>query len=429
MKDFKIKRYDYGRQQQRKQAARATVATIVLTVAALAAGWMIYPPVYDFVTNYDPQSLLQGEEPPAPAPAPPVSSSGSQPPQEEQKPEEEVFPQRAAYLPPETVADAARLEATLLSLREKGMDGVILDLKDRDGMVRYQSSLELVASNRAQSEEAWSLSQTAGAIRQAGLIPVGRIYAFRDHTSTAYMYESAVKYMDSPVNWIDDSKANGGKPWLNPNDQRAQDYIVALVEEAAENGVSAILLDGVQFPEGVSLELATYGNTGTLDRSAVLAGFLTRARGAAEARGGKLATTVNLLSAAGLSSVRYGEDVGQVIEAAGRAAVEVMPEQFGNGVTSEALTLSAPAQDPYNTVSEGLKASAEVLFGGEEGEEAAGRAELTAVVQAYTSTLLSEAANKTYGPQEVAEQVRAAEQAGIHSIWYLDPLGAYSSVG
>lgn len=428
MKDFKIKRYDYGRQQQRKQAARATVATIVLTVAALAAGWMIYPPVYDFVTNYDPQSLLQGEEPPAPAPAPPVSSSGSQPPQEEQKPEE-VFPQRAAYLPPETVADAARLEAALLSLREKGMDGVILDLKDRDGMVRYQSSLELVASNRAQSEEAWSLSQTAGAIRQAGLIPVGRIYAFRDHTSTAYMYESAVKYMDSPVNWIDDSKANGGKPWLNPNDQRAQDYIVALVEEAAENGVSAILLDGVQFPEGVSLELATYGNTGALDRSAVLAGFLTRARGAAEARGGKLATTVNLLSAAGLSSVRYGEDVGQVIEAAGRAVVEVMPEQFGNGVTSEALTLSAPAQDPYNTVSEGLKASAAVLFGGEEGEEAAGRTELTAVVQAYTSTLLSEAANKTYGPQEVAEQVRAAEQAGIHSIWYLDPLGAYSSVG
>ena len=75
MKDFKIKRYDYGRQQQRKQAARATVATIVLTVAALAAGWMIYPPVYDFVTNYDPQSLLQGEEPPAPAPAPPGSPS------------------------------------------------------------------------------------------------------------------------------------------------------------------------------------------------------------------------------------------------------------------------------------------------------------------------------------------------------------------
>ena len=64
--------------------------------------------------------------------------------------------------------------------------------------------------------------------------------------------------MDSPVNWIDDSKANGGKPWLNPNDKEAQDYIIALVEEAAGNGLGAILLDGVQFPEGVSLNLATY---------------------------------------------------------------------------------------------------------------------------------------------------------------------------
>ena len=135
------------------------------------------------------------------------------------------------------------------------------------------------------------------------------------------------------------------------------------------------------------------------------------------------------MTAAAMTAMNSSSGQLAAAHAAGRAVVEVMPEQFGNGVTSEALTLSAPAQDPYNTVSEGLKASAAVLFGGEEGEEAAGRAELTAVVQAYTSTLLSEAANKTYGPQEVAEQVRAAEQAGIHSIWYLDPLGAYSSVG
>ena len=141
-------------------------------------------------------------------------------------------------------------------------------------------------------------------IRQAGLVPVGRVYAFKDRTATAHMYESAVKYMDSPVNWIDDSKANGGKPWLNPNDKEAQDYIIALVEEAAGSGLGAILLDGVQFPEGVSLNLATYGNTGTLDKSAILADFLARARGAGEGAGGQVATTVNLISAAGLSNVR-----------------------------------------------------------------------------------------------------------------------------
>ena len=158
---------------------------------------------------------------------------------------------------------------------------------------------------------------------------MGRLFAFKDRTATAHMYDSAVKYMDSEVNWIDDSRDNGGKSWLNPNNREAQDYIIALTEEAVGMGLEAVLPDGVQFPEGVSLNLATYGNTGTLDKSAILTDFLTRARGAAEGKGGYIATTVNLLSAAGLSDVRYGDDVAAVISAAGRAVVEVMPEQFG----------------------------------------------------------------------------------------------------
>lgn len=269
MKDFKIKHYDYGRTQQRKQGRRAVVVTLLMTAAALAVGWFAYPPVYEMVTGYE--ALLSQRQDPDPSqpvtPQPEPSSVSSS--QEEPGGEEmAVFPQSAAYLPPEVVEDKALREAALASMKQKGMDGVIFDLKDQQGMVRYQSGLELVESNRAQAERAYPLPEVIEEIRQAGLVPVGRVYAFKDRTATAHMYESAVKYMDSPVNWIDDSKANGGKPWLNPNDKEAQDYIIALVEEAANSGLGAILLDGVQFPEGVSLNLATYGNTGTLDKSA-----------------------------------------------------------------------------------------------------------------------------------------------------------------
>ena len=346
-----------------------------------------------------------------------------------------VFPQSAAYLPPEGVEDKALREAALASMKQKGMDGVIFDLKDQQGMVRYQSGLELVESNRAQAERAYPLPEVIEEIRQAGLVPVGRVYAFKDRTATAHMYESAVKYMDSPVNWIDDSKANGGKPWLNPNDKEAQDYIIALVEEAAGSGLGAILLDGVQFPEGVSLNLATYGNTGTLDKSAILADFLARARGAGEGAGGQVATTVNLISAAGLSNVRYGDDVGKVLEAAGLAVVEVMPEQFGSGVTTETLTLSSPALAPYDTVSQALAACREVLFPGS-GDEDQDQEDtpvetpvLAAVVQAYTSQSLSESANKIYGPQEIQDQVRAVQEVGIQRVFYLDPTGGYEVIG
>ncbi len=436
MKDFKIKHYDYGRTQQRKQGRRAVVVTLLMTAAALAVGWFAYPPVYEMVTGYE--ALLSQRQDPDPSqpvtPQPEPSSVSSS--QEEPGGEEmAVFPQSAAYLPPEVVEDKALREAALASMKQKGMDGVIFDLKDQQGMVRYQSGLELVESNRAQAERAYPLPEVIEEIRQAGLVPVGRVYAFKDRTATAHMYESAVKYMDSPVNWIDDSKANGGKPWLNPNDKEAQDYIIALVEEAAGNGLGAILLDGVQFPEGVSLNLATYGNIGTLDKSAILADFLARARGAGEGAGGQVATTVNLISAAGLSNVRYGDDVGKVLEAAGLAVVEVMPEQFGSGVTTETLTLSSPALAPYDTVSQALAACREVLFPGS-GDEDQDQEDtpvetpvLAAVVQAYTSQSLSESANKVYGPQDIQDQVRAVQEVGIQRVFYLDPTGGYEAIG
>ncbi len=435
MREFKIKRYDRERIQKRKQGIRAAALTVLLGVAALTAGWFAYPPVYRFVTTWEPPSL-QPQEPVSPEPSQPETPVSSQP----EGPEEEpagagIFPVRAAYLPPEVMADDQRLEGALRALQAQGVTGVVFDLKDALGVVQYQSALEQVAYNRAQGENAWSLPQRLALIRRAGLTPVGRLYAFRDRTSTARMYESAVKYMNSTVNWIDDSQANGGKPWLNPNNREAQDYILSLVQEAAENGVGTILLDGVQFPDGVALNLATYGNTGPLDRSAVLADFLTRARAAGEAEGSHVAVTVNLISAAGLSTNRYGEDVGQLLSAAGSGVLEVMPEQFGNGVTSEILTLSSPALDPYKTVSEGLAAAAGALETGaenededegEDGGERTFRVPLAAMVQAYTSTTLSQSANKPYGSQEIRDQARAAEEYGIEAILYMNPLGDYS---
>lgn len=420
MKEFKIRHYDREQQEKQRQSVRVTVLTTVLAVTALAVGWFLYPPVYQFVTTWEPPAL-QPQEPAAEAPSqpePPVSLPEAPP--EEETPSEGVFPASAVWLPPELLDDDEQLAGELRALREKGVTGVVFDLKDALGVVQYQSGLDIVAANRAQKEGAWSLPEKLSLIRRAGLTPVGRLYAFRDRTSTARMYESAVKYMNSAVNWIDDSQAKGGKPWLNPNDRDAQDYIIALVEEAAENGLGTILLDGVQFPEGVALDLATYGNTGPLDKSAILSAFLTRVRAAGEGKGSRVAVTVNLISAAGLSTVRYGENVGSLLAAAGCGVVEVMPEQFGNGVTSEALTLSSPALDPYKTVSESLRAAEEVLF--QDGVE------LAAVIQAYTSTTLSPSGNKPYGTQEIRDQVRAVQGSGIQPVVYLNPEGEYSAV-
>ncbi len=418
-KDFKIKRYGYDRQHKKKQNLKKALLTLAAVAAAGLVGWFLYEPVYNFVTGFElPQ--LSPAEPSSPSQTPgeenpPEEPSSSQLP-EEPGSSQEGLPGTMAYLPTALLADPTGLSARLEELKAQGIQGVVFDLKSPEGIVLYQSSLEIVADNLAQGAGAYDLEAAVTAIKAAGLTPVGRLWAFRDRTSTAIMYDAAVKYMDSNINWIDNSQAAGGKPWLNPNSTQAQDYILALIGEAGAKGVPAVILEGMQFPEGYSLELATYGTQGPVDKSGILADFAAKAREAGEAAGCQVWPVVSLAATTGVYEVPYGSDPAKILEAAGCGVINVQPEQFGAGVATEQLTLSNPALDPYLTVKTGLEASEEVL----EGE-----AELAVMVQAYTSTTLPEGSNKAYGSQEIADQVRAAEEAGIERIFYYNPSGIY----
>lgn len=412
-KVYKVRRYSYDQRRRGRHRIIRTIALVLVLAGLAAAGWFAYDPIYEFVTNRTNRSR---EESSQSEPAPQSTSqqqSGAEASEVfgEGTPEPgpaETLPEVTAYLP-QYALTGGDLQARLAALKNQGVQGVLFDLKGSDGRVMYSSTLESVAANAAQTDTPYDLRQTVPAVREAGLIPVGRIYAFKDHVATAHMYDAAVKYMDSKINWLDNSRASGGRSWLNPANEEARAYVLEIAQEAAGAGLTQIVLDGVQFPEGYALDLATYGVQGTLNKSDILADFLRKAREKEEDWGVAFWPTINLLSASGFSEVRYGSDVGLLIEASGRAVIEVMPEQFGNGVTGETLTLSSPVLEPYGTVRDALAACTEVL-------DVEG-AEYAAVLQAYTSTTVTE--TMPYTSVEVAEQARAVREFGIQRvIWY-----------
>ncbi|MEG1777430.1 MAG: putative glycoside hydrolase, partial [Angelakisella sp.] len=182
------------------------------------------------------------ESAPAPAPSSSTSLPVATPPPEQVR---SGLPQKTYYLSAQTLQSKEQLAIALDGIKAKGGNGVMFDLKNDRGEVLYDSALPIVAKNLALAEQPYSLAETLEAIRAAGLAPVGRIFAFKDSTSTASLTEGAVKYMNSKVNWLDNAKASGGKSWLNPNSAVARDYILALVDEAATAGVSCLVLDGV----------------------------------------------------------------------------------------------------------------------------------------------------------------------------------------
>lgn len=416
-KRYKVQRYSYEWSGQKKNWWKRTTLTVLLVVAAGVAGWFAFDPIYNMVMGakiFTPQSSQS--QPPSSV-TPESQTPAQSVPEQVGTPMAEGLPERCYYLPAQTVTNPALLDAALASVKAAGGDGVIFDLKNDTGMVLYKSALPEVAAYLVQSETPYDLGEVLGKIKGAGLTPVGRLFAFKDSaaTSAAAMSEARVKYMNSNVSWLDNAKASGGKSWLNANSPLAREYILKLVGEATSMGVERLILDGAQFPTGLSLHLATFG--GEPDRSAVLSAFIAEAAKLCARNGASLYPVIQLDAAAGINAIMYGNNPEKLAAAAGGAVVDLRPEQFGIGVTTETLTLTKPLQTPYETVTAAL-AAAEALLQ-QEGVQLAG------MVQCYTSQAVDAAANLTYGKPEVEAQVKAAGESGIEKIFYYSPTGTY----
>ena len=419
-KGFKVHRYGYDRRQQKKRHVLKVILTVVLVLGACVAGWFLYEPVSGWIKEVAAEQKIRQEQKEQ------ERLEAEREEQEQQQEPEEVTPEvpvppvddkpfavHSCPMTAEELLDTAALPEKFRALAAEGWDGVILPLKDKDGLVRYESALEEVTSSQFQTASRYDLAAVVKAAKEAGLTPIGRLYAFRDRTATKTMHDAAVKFNYSKTNWIDNSAEAGGKSWLNPAHPEAQEYILSLLQEAADAGLRQIVLEGAQFPEGYSLNLATYAEKGTpVNKSEVLASFLTKAKKLADEHDCRLWAAVPVSVTSGVNRIPYGENVGSVLRAVKDIVVDVAPAQFGKGLESETLTLKDPVRDPYGTVRAALAASP--ILKNEDFT-------LAAEVQGYTAPLPS-SHNLTYGREQIDLQIKAIEEFGIEC-HIVDPLG------
>lgn len=189
---------------------------------------------------------------------------------------------KAFYLPDSALADEDALKSTLSQAAQAGLDSVVLDMKDADGRLHYRSATAQAIQVNSFTETAKELSSIRSlftAIRETGLKPIVRLYAFRDNAAARALADCRIGYQGQPGwVWYDGDPQNGGKAWLNPYSDGAQLYIIDLARELRDAGAAAVLLDGVQFPSFTgSADFGSSSNT-TLSHGEVLQAFVEHAR-------------------------------------------------------------------------------------------------------------------------------------------------------
>ena len=160
-------------------------------------------------------------------------------------------------------------------IRLSRMDAAIIDFKDGQGRMTYDSALPEFAD-----QEVIFIPDPAALVRELqaeGIHVIGRMVCFNDRLLSVRQPERAI--VDNRPNrhgqtWT--SWGTGGG-WLNPWDERNHDLLLRLAEEIESFGVDEIQLDYIRFPVDEGVRFASYAHERTdISRAEWLHGFLRR---------------------------------------------------------------------------------------------------------------------------------------------------------
>ncbi len=346
-KPYKIKRH--------KRIYRRSAGSIVLRIVIIAAavgilfalGWALYTPVSNWIEqrqNRPQDNAVVGES----QIQEPAESTDTEPEEESNTQQSPSSVQATAYLPIETVADSSRLASSLDLLKQAGYDSVMFDLKAADGTVNYAIDYQETTDARVTSASPVDLNAVVSQIKQAGLIPVASVYTFRDHLYPSADNTAATHYKDSDFLWVDNDPQKGGKPWINPFSESGQNYIKKIVDDACAAGFEMIVLQGTQFPEGYSLDMIDYGEHANEDKNAFLKQYLQQMTEYAAQKGVDLTGFFSAANILGVDNQMYFGEAADIVSQ--NTVVDFSLNVFGNGITTDSVSIPQPAADPYNTL-------------------------------------------------------------------------------
>lgn len=305
-KGYKIQSYGRifdGSERRRKKRIRNSIIFVLAVLLLVFVGYSISGPL---------SNLLKGEKTERPSQS---SSSNKTPltsqivsseiasPEAPQK--AEISELKAAYLPISTAAEPAALEAFITNIKNLGYNALVLELKDEDGTIYYNTQNTMAATVGAVSENAVeNISEIVTKLKGENIVPIAQINAFKDKIATRNPAAKILYTKQEGWSWFDSAN---GKPWLNPYSSEAQGYVTALSCELAELGFENIMVSSIMFPDVSNFVNADFGELEkTVSHAEILSQYTQILKDALNAKNAKLLLSYNASEAGRENNIIYG---------------------------------------------------------------------------------------------------------------------------
>ena len=290
------------------------------------------------------------------------------------------------------------------------INAFVIDVKDDTGCLLYPSQVKVAQDIGAtRCVRTRDLQSRLDTLRAHDIYPIARIVVAKDPLLAEHRPGWSVQHRDGGL-WRD----RIGSAWVDAYNDSVWIYAAQLAEEAVRLGFAEVQFDYVRFPDEPkeAMALAIFGarRSGESQRAGVQSG---------------VAILVNRLQPLGvpitfdifgLTASTTGDlGIGQVWEDFVSVADVVLPMVYPSHYYRGSYGLAVPNAEPYRVVRNALR-------------EALARSQpLTraATIRPYLQAFTLGRRKPRYTPHEIREQIRAAEELGIHTWVLWNPRSVY----
>lgn len=316
---------------------------------------------------------------------------------------------KGLYLTGWTVGNMANVKHYIDLANSTEINSYVVDIKDDDGLVGYESSIPEVREIKAW-ESKYDVDKVIKAFHDNNIHVIGRVVCFKDPYISSKKPDLAVKNVNGG---LFRSRSTDGKmiTWLNPSNKDSWPYLIAIAKEGIKKGFDEIQFDYIRFPNDGDRKAMDFGNT-TEKRYEVIDGFLDYAR--KEMPNVTLSADVFGIIC---ESPADTENIGQNLEFIGKnidyISPMAYPSHYAVGQIVNKVQFAKPDLDPYGVVYNTLVKAKERIS-----KVDGYKANVRAYLQDFTASWLGKGYYQPYGDEQVKQQIKAVNDAG-YSEWIL----------
>lgn len=304
-------------------------------------------------------------------------------------------PLRGIYVNARAAGSPSRLQGLLDLADGSEINAFVVDVKD-GGEVSYASAVPLVAEIGADRPYIDDLSGLMETLGDRGIQAIARIVTFRDPVLAEARPEWAIRTVGGEL-WID---PESGRPFVDPYKAEVWEYNIALAREALAVGFAEVQWDYVRFPDVSDALRATMVFPARDGRSPeeAIQGFIHTSRLELADLGAPVTANVfgRVITETG------GSGIGQEWDRLVRVGDVILPMVYPSMYWPGNFGLTRPDEEPYRLVRAAMDSATARLS-----RTPGVTARLRPWLQAFSH------GGTTYGPEQIQDQIRAVEDAGL----------------